>query len=76
MSYRNNFNFRNNGILNNKTINGINFGNKKTITKSVERFFPGGFEELKFKNNVLDIKSGLNYKVKTLMSGYSYLHSN
>lgn len=69
MNYRNNYNSKSIGksILNtSKTTNNIN--NVSTITK---KYVAGNFEELKFNNNILNVRSGSNYKIKTLMHGYA-----
>lgn len=70
-SYRNNFNLKNINTSNNTSIRNTKATNTSTISKSVEKYFLGGLEELKFNNNVLNIKNGVNYKVKSLTSGYS-----
>ncbi|WP_040329301.1 hypothetical protein [Clostridium ihumii] len=70
----NNKNIRPKGKINNiNTNNHIqtknNIKNKNFIGRSVASFFKGGLTELKFKNNVLNIKEGVNYKAKTFFSG-------
>ena len=72
----NNKNIRPKGKINNiNTKNYIQINNliknKKTICKSVAPFFTEGLTELKFENNVLNIKEGVNYKAKTFFSGYT-----
>ncbi|MEJ8555029.1 hypothetical protein [Tepidibacter sp. Z1-5] len=43
----------------------------KDVNKSVEKLVKGSFQELKAKDNVIDIQPGVNYKVKTLIYGYA-----
>ena len=63
MSYRNNYN----NILNtDKKTNSTS--NINTITN---KYTSGNYDELKFNNNVLNVNSGTNYKIKTLMHGYA-----
>ncbi|MBW9153866.1 hypothetical protein [Clostridium estertheticum] len=66
MSYRNNYN----NILNT---------NKKTrntndINTTTTKYTSGNYAELKFNNNVLNVSSGTNYKIKTLMHGYADIY--
>ena len=58
---------------NNSTSSKTSNTQKTNYKKSVEGLVSGKFETLQAKDNVLDIKSGVNYKVKTLMHGYSEL---
>lgn len=63
MSYRNNYN----NILNtNKKTNSTN-----DINTTTNKYTSGNYDELKFNNNVLNVSSGTNYKIKTLMHGYA-----
>lgn len=63
MSYRNNYN----NILNtNKKTNSTN-----NINTTTNKYTSGNYDELKFNNNVLNVSSGTNYKIKTLMHGYA-----
>lgn len=69
MNYRNNYNSNSigNSILNtNKKTSNVN--NVSTVTK---KYVSGNYDELKFNNNILNVKSGTNYKIKTLMHGYA-----
>ncbi|MBU3114534.1 hypothetical protein [Clostridium lacusfryxellense] len=61
MSYKNNYN--NMLSTNKKTTNNINTNTKK--------YTSGNYDELKFNNNILNVSSGTNYKIKTLMHGYA-----
>lgn len=63
MSYRNNYN---NTLSTNKIINSTN-----NINTTANKYTLGNYDELKFNNNVLNVSSGTNYKIKTLMHGYA-----
>ncbi|MCB2288698.1 hypothetical protein LGK97_02830 [Clostridium sp. CS001] len=67
--YRNNYNSKSIGsnILNtNKETSSIN-----NINRITKKYISGNLDELKFNNNVLNVKKGTNYKIKTLMHGYA-----
>lgn len=61
----------NNIYKSNNTFN--NNSNKRQINihTHLEKYIHEDFKELKFENNVINIKNGVNYKIKTLMHGYS-----
>lgn len=63
MSYRNNYN---NTLSTNKKINST-----PNINTTANKYTLGNYDELKFNNNVLNVSSGTNYKIKTLMHGYA-----
>ncbi|MBU3144598.1 hypothetical protein [Clostridium sp. CF012] len=63
MSYRNNYN---NTLSTNKKTNSTN-----TINTTTNKYTLGDYDELKFNNNILNVSSGTNYKIKTLMHGYA-----
>ncbi|MCB2362351.1 hypothetical protein [Clostridium estertheticum] len=63
MIYKNNYN----NILNtNKKTSNTN-----DINTTTTKYTSGNYAELKFNNNVLNVNSGTNYKIKTLMHGYA-----
>lgn len=64
MNYKNNFNILKSNILNNKT-------STNKINSIANKYSSANLSELKFNNNVLNLKSGVNYKIKTLMHGYA-----
>ncbi len=62
----------NSNTKSNTRLNGKNISNLLTSTNgdvSMNRLLSAGSPDLKANNNVLDIKSGVNYKVKTLLHG-------
>jgi len=63
MSYRNNYN---NTLSTYKKINST-----PNINTTANKYTLGNYDELKFNNNVLNVSSGTNYKIKTLMHGYA-----
>lgn len=69
MNYRNNYNSKsigNSRLDTNKITSNIN-----NVSKISKKYVSGNFDELKFNNNILNVKSGTNYKIKTLMHGYA-----
>lgn len=63
----------NNNAINRSAYKNYSKCSTKTIFKSVQRFLSEPLQELSFKGNVVDIRNGYNYKVKTLMHGYAEL---
>lgn len=69
MTYRNNFNSKsigNSRLNTNKITSNIN-----NVNKIITKYVSSNSEELKFKNNVFNMESGKNYKIKTLTHGYA-----
>jgi len=69
MTYRNNFNSKsigNSKLNTNKITSNIN-----NVSKINKKYVSSNSEEIKFNNNVLNMQSGKNYKIKTLMHGYA-----
>lgn len=68
LNYRNNYNSKsigNSRLNTNKITSNIN-----NVSIINEKYVSSNLEEIKFNNNVLNMESGKNYKIKTLMHGY------
>lgn len=66
MKYKNNFNSKSidsSRLTTNKTTSNVN--------KITKKYVSGNYEELKFNNNILNVESRKNYRIKTLMHGYA-----